>query len=197
MIGEPITDTKQQLIDSALVLFAERGYHGTSMRHVAKHANLALGGIYNHFANKEEMFKAVILTYHPFVVALPEFEAVEGASAEELLRNAAYAIVGAIEKRPEIVNLIFIEMVELKRQHLDEIGTQIAPQLMAFVEKVAAKREQLRPLAPMAIVQTYAGLVFSYFVTGQLIGEISLVKETATLDDFLDVYLYGVLKREV
>ncbi|MCB0034000.1 MAG: TetR/AcrR family transcriptional regulator, partial [Anaerolineales bacterium] len=166
---QELSQTKEILIEAAYALFAEQGYHGTSMRHIAKRANLALGGIYNHFENKEEIFKAVVLTYHPFVVALPQFTAVEGSSAAEFLRNAVHLIIQEIEKRPEIVNIVFIEMIELKGQHLDELAEQILPKAEEFAPQLIAFADQLRDVSPVVILRSFAGLIFSYFVTGKLL----------------------------
>jgi hypothetical protein len=44
----------------------EQGYHATSMRQIAERADLALGGIYNHFASKEDIFEAIIMDKHPY-----------------------------------------------------------------------------------------------------------------------------------
>ena len=50
--------TRAVLLDAAKRLFVSNGYHGTSMRQIADEAGLALGGIYNHFGNKEDIFVA-------------------------------------------------------------------------------------------------------------------------------------------
>ena len=57
--------TRNQIEDAAIELFMEHGYHATSMRQIAEHANMALGGIYNHFKSKDEIFEAIILDKHP------------------------------------------------------------------------------------------------------------------------------------
>lgn len=193
-MDQELTNTKEILIEAAYMLFAEQGYHGTSMRHIAKRANLALGGIYNHFDNKEEIFKEVVLTYHPFVVALPQFTAVEGSSAAEFLRNVAHLIIQEIEKRPEILNIVFIEMVELKGQHLNELAEQILPKAEGFAPRLLALTDQLRSVSPVMILRSFAGLIFSYFVTGKMLANTPLANDTTTLDEFIDLYLHGVLK---
>src|ERR1051326_6077841 len=49
------TLTRQHILDTALHLFAERGYEGTSMRDMAAAAECSLGLAYRYFANKEVM----------------------------------------------------------------------------------------------------------------------------------------------
>lgn len=48
-----------QLLDAAAALFAERGFHATSMRDIAKAVNMLSGSIYYHFDSKEDMLLAV------------------------------------------------------------------------------------------------------------------------------------------
>jgi AcrR family transcriptional regulator len=50
---------RAQLLDAAARLFAERGYHATSMRDIAKEVGMLSGSIYYHFDSKEEMLLAV------------------------------------------------------------------------------------------------------------------------------------------
>lgn len=52
---------KQTLImDVALVQFANEGYFKTTIKHIAKHAGISQGLIYNYFESKEELLMAII-----------------------------------------------------------------------------------------------------------------------------------------
>ena len=53
--------TQKDILQSALELFLNHGYHGTSMRRIAQQAGIALGGIYNHFSSKEDLFVKILL----------------------------------------------------------------------------------------------------------------------------------------
>lgn len=50
----------QELLASALDLFVERGYAATRLDDVAAQAGVSKGTLYLYFANKEELFKAVV-----------------------------------------------------------------------------------------------------------------------------------------
>lgn len=50
----------QELLESALDLFVERGYAATRLDDVAKQAGVSKGTLYLYFTNKEELFKAVV-----------------------------------------------------------------------------------------------------------------------------------------
>jgi AcrR family transcriptional regulator len=51
---------RQPILDAALVLFAERGFSGTSVAELAKITGAAEGTIFHHFKNKEGLFLALL-----------------------------------------------------------------------------------------------------------------------------------------
>ncbi len=46
---------RDALLQSALILFAERGYEETSIEGIARRAHVAVGGFYQHFASKRQI----------------------------------------------------------------------------------------------------------------------------------------------
>jgi AcrR family transcriptional regulator len=52
----PAAERRQQLVDTALGLFAERGLHGTSMDDIADAAGVTKPVLYQHFASKRALF---------------------------------------------------------------------------------------------------------------------------------------------
>src|SRR3954468_21721470 len=55
--------TRDRLIQSALFLFWERGFAGTSMSELLAHANVNSGSFYHFFESKEGLLKAVLEEY--------------------------------------------------------------------------------------------------------------------------------------
>lgn len=49
------------IIDAAKTLFAAEGFHATTTDQIARQAGIAVGTIYNHFGNKEEILSAIFL----------------------------------------------------------------------------------------------------------------------------------------
>jgi AcrR family transcriptional regulator len=52
--------TRRALIESARHVFATRGFEGASLDEIAEEAGYTRGAIYKHFANKEDLFFAVV-----------------------------------------------------------------------------------------------------------------------------------------
>jgi AcrR family transcriptional regulator len=58
-------DTKAELRQAALRLFARHGYAGTSIRAIAREVGLSESGLYAHFAGKQAIFDAVLAEFGP------------------------------------------------------------------------------------------------------------------------------------
>ena len=52
---------RNQMLDAALNLFSERGYHNVSMQEIAERSEFAIGTLYKFFKNKEDLYKALIM----------------------------------------------------------------------------------------------------------------------------------------
>lgn len=59
-INNPIV-TRTRILDSAELLFAERAYHGVSLRDITEAAQVNLAAVNYHFQNKENLFREVFL----------------------------------------------------------------------------------------------------------------------------------------
>ncbi len=58
--GRPLVDDKRRIIlDAALRVFAERGFHGTNVPEVAGQAGVGVGTLYRYFENKEALVNQV------------------------------------------------------------------------------------------------------------------------------------------
>src|SRR3954471_15479210 len=53
-------DTRQDILDAALDLFAENGFFGTSMREIARAVGVRESALYHHFTSKEALFEALM-----------------------------------------------------------------------------------------------------------------------------------------
>jgi AcrR family transcriptional regulator len=53
-------DTSQAIADAALRLFGERGFHGTSIRDIAREANVGVATLFHHHRSKAELLRRVM-----------------------------------------------------------------------------------------------------------------------------------------
>lgn len=188
--------TRLAIEDAAIHLFLEQGYHATSMRQIADRAQLALGGIYNHFSSKEDIFEAIILDQHPYKKILPLILEVEGDTADEFFENAAHIVIHELGKQPEYMNLIFIELVEFKGKHGAAMLRELAPKVLPVFEKVISTRKDLRVKHPAILMRSFFGMIISYFITEMIISNsvISNLMPKHADNAYIDIFLHGILK---
>ena len=191
--------TRLAIEDAAIELFMEQGYHATSMRQVADRTGLALGGIYNHFKSKDEIFEAIIVDKHPYKRILPLVMEAQGETAEEFLRNAFKISVTEIGKNPVYLKLMLIEIVEFNGKHGAGMLKEIAPRVLPVFEQMLKVRKGLRIANPAMFLRTFFGMIISYFIT-ELITANSMISKFMPKDSadiYIDMYLHGVLKESV
>jgi AcrR family transcriptional regulator len=188
--------TRLAVEDAAIRLFLEQGYHATSMRQIAKRAGLALGGIYNHFSSKDELFEAIIVDQHPYKKILPLILAVEAETAEEFFGGAFRIVIRELGKQPEFVNLMFIELVEFKGKHGSVMLREIAPKILPVFEKAVKNMKGLRVTHPAVLMRSFFGMIISYFVTEMVIANsvVSKLMPKNSTDYYIDIFLKGILK---
>lgn len=62
-ISKDPEERKQEIIDTAMRLFSEKGYEKTSISDIAKEMNVAQGLLYRYFPSKEALFDTAIEQY--------------------------------------------------------------------------------------------------------------------------------------
>jgi AcrR family transcriptional regulator len=95
--SEPID---RRILNTALDLFVECGYHNVSVHDIQKQACVSIGSIYNHFGGKEGIAKA--LYYHVL------------SEMEELVNSVVAQKLGAVESCNQLIRLLF-EQTESQR----------------------------------------------------------------------------------
>lgn len=172
--------TRARLINAAYKLFLKQGFHGTSMRAIADEAGLAVGGIYNHFATKDDIFAAVLDANHPYHTVLPALEATQGETVEAFVLDAAHHFKAGLDTaQARLLPLMFMEMVEFQGRHLRALTAQLLP-------------------APV-MLRTLFGIMIGYVVTGLVLRGLKNVPQLKGMDDYpwfdamIDVYLHGIL----
>ncbi|GAB4472365.1 MAG: hypothetical protein Kow0088_06860 [Anaerolineales bacterium] len=189
--------TQAAIVQAAYRLFIQNGYHGTSMRQIAREANLAVASLYNHFESKEQIFIAVLERYHPIFEILPNLSRTDTSDVSEFVHRAAQFIANHLDQRQDFLNLFFIELVEFRAVHIPRLLEKNEPLLTSFIQNFVAKKSNLRPFPPFVLARAFLGMFFAYYVTRFIAGNNpTLGGEAHVLDDFVDIFLHGILLEE-
>lgn len=93
-------ERREQLIDIARAVFAEKGFEATSIEEVAQRAKITKPVVYEHFGGKEGLYAVVV---DREVKALIDHitEALEAERPRLMLERAALSFLTYIQQRPE------------------------------------------------------------------------------------------------
>jgi AcrR family transcriptional regulator len=190
--------TRSNILQTAHDLFIKQGYHGTSMRQIAIGAHIALGGLYNHFSSKEQVFEAVFLAFHPYHEVLPLIASARGANLEQLVHDTVRRMTQVVEGRPDFMNLMFIEVVEFKSKHAQQLFAILFPQGTQIMQHFAdSYPEQIRTIPSPMVVRTFLGLFFGYYLTEIVLAPGAPIEFREYAQRyFVDIYLHGILASE-
>jgi hypothetical protein len=138
--------------------------------------------------------KAVLLAYHPIMKVMPVLEQIEGQSVAELIRDTAHRMIHEIDASPGILNLMSIELVEPNRRHMPESIDAMFPRVQACLARIYSSGEKIRPQELLTFFRALIGLLLGYGLTRIAVTSSPIEQEqTAQLDDFVKIFLHGVL----
>jgi AcrR family transcriptional regulator len=186
-------NTRQAILDAAFSLFAEQGFHGTSMRQIAETSGTALGGIYNHFRSKQQIFEILLLERHPIIAVLEVLSKSSGKTVQEFFRHAASVVQRELSSQPGFVNIMLIEITEFKSQHLPKLIETFFPEAQRVFENLQDKWSDMRDLPAREVI-------FHFFITllaCNVTAYFSLGSELPVLDTQLDIFFHGIVKKEI
>lgn len=185
--------TKTRILESAYNLFIEQGYHGCSMRDIARATRIQVGSIYNHFENKERIFESVFFEKHPLFRILEILDNVDGNDVKTLITNAIDELSSQMLTEPGLLNLLFIELVEMKAKHIHGRIDTTFPISSQFVETIYDQTSQIRDIRKPVLLRSLIGFTLSYVLFTWFMGT-SDSKKWGSLDELTDVYLKGILR---
>lgn len=192
--------TRAALLEAAHKRFLKQGFHGTSMREIADEAGVAVGGIYNHFATKEDIFVAVLDAFHPYHVLLPALDGTQGDTVEAFVRDAAHRVRdGVAGSEARLLPLIFMELLEFQGRHLKQLADTMLPPFFGFIQRFVTLPGPLRRSVPLPILlRTFMCLIIGYMMTELLLRQSKFAKKfnlsaEQWFDGVVDIYLHGIL----
>lgn len=185
--------TKDHILEAAYQMFVEKGFQGSSMRDIANKAGIKAGSIYNHFSGKEEIFESVFIEKHPIFKILDILDNVSGSNAEQLLTNAINQINREFQKDPFLLNLFFVELVEMNGKHIGSAIKRNFPHDSEFMKQVFKMKSEFRDIREPVLVKAIIGTVFANMMFNWFIGE-SNARRWGTMSEMSEVLLRGVLR---
>ena len=165
-------DKRKRILDAAIRVFAEHGYHGSRVGDIAEDAGVAHGLLYHYFASKDDVLKTIFV--ENWGQLLKRFRAVEETDEPpaEKLAGIAKILLRTWRNDPALVTVMVREVA--RSQHIQgqvaEVGEAFAI-IQRVIEEGQASgvfRSGIDPRLASWVV--YGGLeeVLTGWVLGQL-----------------------------
>lgn len=161
----------EEITAAALELFSERGYAATRLEDVAARAGVSKGTLYLYFANKEELFKAVLR--EGFISPLAEMrdtvQRYEGPTFDliEMLVRGWWQHVGAtrLSAIPKLMVAEARNFPDVARFYVDEVVHPGREAIAAIVRR-GVERGEFRPVDPRVAGQLLIAPLFMVALWG-------------------------------
>ncbi len=114
----PPTDRREQIVQSGLERFARTGYHGTSVKQLAKHAGVSQGLLYTYFDGKDGLLKEIFERIRRVVYASWQSEA---QTLDRRLEDLVYNALRSVRDNENLFRLFY----QLRMQ--PEVVAELAP----------------------------------------------------------------------
>lgn len=135
---------RRDIVNAAAVVFAQTGYHETTIQHIARQAGIGKGTVYEYFATKEDLFLAVYdawMTDYEELVArnveqatdtLAKVEAVRDSTVEFYQQRAGQAplLLELWAHALRTDNPAFLNRINATRRFLNNLGAELTKELI-------------------------------------------------------------------
>lgn len=97
---------RKHILDTALLVFADKGFYATSIQDICRAANVSVGSIYFYFKNKEEIYEAVYQGILADMIQTTDLAVEEESNVKELVEKSIRAFVGFMVTNDQAVRFL-------------------------------------------------------------------------------------------
>ena len=187
-------EKRKQILDAAIRVFADNGYHGARVSDIAEHAGVAHGLLYHYFSSKEEVLRTIFAENWGELIA--RFRAVEETDepADQKLEGIAKILLRTWRNDPALVTVMVREVA--RSQHIQFVEVGEAFSILQRVIEEGQRSGSFRPDLDSRLTAwvVYGGL--EEVLTGWVLGGLSDGEEDVARAErtAIEVALRGLIR---
>jgi AcrR family transcriptional regulator len=168
----PKRDRREDIVQASLHLFAEKGFHGTSMRDIARSAKVPDGLIYHYFSSKRDLFGAIIEehSFLPLLRTLPDLA--EQLDLRGMLMVLARGFYDVMRHNTELTRLLLQEVQvfpeEKEAFFADAVGQSITELGGILHDRMDEKTRT--QIDPQVVARIFFNSLLAFFVEQEILG---------------------------
>ncbi|MDQ0245918.1 AcrR family transcriptional regulator [Bacillus fengqiuensis] len=171
--------TKEKVMDAAVSLFNTKGFDGTSVREIAKKANVNVANISYYFESKEGLLEHLVTTFFEGYIQVLEqtVGTLEHQSAKQCLMNVIQSVMDYQHEHRHIARVVY-RQVSVDTMFIREVMTTYLAKekyiLTALLEK-GVKQKEFRRLNSPYIIMQLKGMLTMPYLHSQYLAEVLYV----------------------
>lgn len=181
-------ERREQVLCSAMEVFAHKGYHATSVGDIIKRARIARGTFYLYFENKHQIFEAILeMALQGLVSRLQRIELSPQSPPplEQLRANVSRVIAFLLSER---------DLTQILLRHAEGLDAEFDRRLSAFYDTVMDLIDGvLRAGQQMALVRSCDRRIVAACILGSVKEVMARVTSEASHAPDLDVVIHEVV----
>jgi len=153
-------DRRSQILEAALVCFAKRGFHQTSMHDISGEAGISVGLIYRYFENKEAVISAMADRHKKEITEMLE----RARQAPSLLESLEILFTAhCCEDAPQLVSAFVVDLyAEASRNsHVADLTRDVLETAMGGVTDLIARAPEAQNAGSDLRPEELAELIFA------------------------------------
>ena len=161
---------RKLIINSALKLFSQKGFHGTTMAEVANECGIAVGSIYHYFQGKDHLYHSVLEDKCNEILDRLKKAVNPNRSIRENFKDLVALQNRLLERNEGFFRLYLssknLPVLEEVRERLGTRSDIIYKRFLLFyteLMELGISRGELRDESPQRLAQAYLGLVNTFF----------------------------------
>jgi len=191
-------ERRRQVLDTAIGVFAQQGFRGTTTKRLAAAAGVSEATIYLHFPTKKALYKAILeAKIRSLDPMLAELAAADERSLKETLRGVASAMLRKYKRDRTLLRLLLysaLEDHELARSFFRQLMQGSFRRLTELLEERQARGELRKDLDLQVAGRAFVGMIINEILWRELIGEVVLPRLSMerVVGGYVDTYLKGI-----
>jgi AcrR family transcriptional regulator len=198
LLDNTFEKNKLKIEQAALYLFTRKGFHGTTVREIAKKAGVSMGKLYIYYDRKEDIFIDLVNRMGRKMEALRQKKLIPLLMSLDphSMKTLAMTIGRIICENLDYWRLMYIDVVEFRHKHFIHSFREIAGGLRTYSRILAQSGKLKFPkgVDPALAVTTIYLQFFTYFLAENLFGakrHLGMSDEEA-VDQMIRLYMSGL-----
>ncbi len=190
---------REQIIDTAIELFSETGFAGTTTRRLAEAAGISEAALYLHFETKDALYQAIIRRKaHEHEEFAERLRAAVSEGPERMFREVARSMIEIHTRDKAFLRLLLFSGLEqhaLFRMFFEAQTRECGETLRSYIEGLQGQGV-FRPCDPRLAVRAFMGMLVQHLLTQEVfqLRELGVFSAGEVVDTFVDLFLQGLYR---